>query len=294
MTTATNEVKVTNHRPEFLGLGAQKAATSWIHACLSEHPQVFMPGRKELHFFSRHFERGGTWYETQFAAAEPGQVAGEISPTYLYDIPSPHRIQQWNPQMRLFACLRDPVERAISAYKYGVKMGQVPSDKRFSEALAEDPAYVEHGFYSTQVARYLSLFPRDQFLFTVYEDIRDDPVAFMQTIYRFIGVSPSFRPPSASRRVNESLGPPRSLALDRLLRGAAERLRELGLDQTVAKVARSSAGEWLTRRNRRPAPRVSEITAGERALLKDRFKDEVRSLSHLLSRDLRSVWMKDE
>jgi hypothetical protein len=40
--------------PHFLGIGAQKAGTTWLWTQLKRHPQVWMPPRKELHYFSRH------------------------------------------------------------------------------------------------------------------------------------------------------------------------------------------------------------------------------------------------
>lgn len=37
--------------PDFLGIGLQKAGTSWLYEQLSRHPEIWMPKRKELHFF---------------------------------------------------------------------------------------------------------------------------------------------------------------------------------------------------------------------------------------------------
>ncbi len=45
-------VKVGNG-PDFLGIGAQKAGTTWLHAQLAAHPDVWVPPPKELHFFDR-------------------------------------------------------------------------------------------------------------------------------------------------------------------------------------------------------------------------------------------------
>ena len=36
--------------PDFLGIGAQKAGTTWLHDNLKEHPQIWMPPVKELHY----------------------------------------------------------------------------------------------------------------------------------------------------------------------------------------------------------------------------------------------------
>ena len=37
--------------PSFLCIGAQKAATSWLFITLQEHPDIWMPAIKELHYF---------------------------------------------------------------------------------------------------------------------------------------------------------------------------------------------------------------------------------------------------
>ena len=38
--------------PDFIGIGAQKAGTTWLHRNLQAHPQIYMP-RKEVHYFDR-------------------------------------------------------------------------------------------------------------------------------------------------------------------------------------------------------------------------------------------------
>jgi hypothetical protein len=44
---------VTASPPHFLGIGVQKAATSWLWEALRLHPDIWMPPRKELHYFDR-------------------------------------------------------------------------------------------------------------------------------------------------------------------------------------------------------------------------------------------------
>ena len=41
--------------PQFLGIGAQKAGTTWLHAMLSMHEEIWLPHLKELHYFDRKF-----------------------------------------------------------------------------------------------------------------------------------------------------------------------------------------------------------------------------------------------
>ena len=48
-------LSVQRYKPDFIGIGAQKAATSWLSYQLRQHPDVWMPPRKELHYFDRAF-----------------------------------------------------------------------------------------------------------------------------------------------------------------------------------------------------------------------------------------------
>lgn len=39
--------------PDFLGIGAPRAGTTWLWVNLGKHPNIWMPPRKELHYFDR-------------------------------------------------------------------------------------------------------------------------------------------------------------------------------------------------------------------------------------------------
>ena len=99
---------------DFIGLGAQKAGTSWVYACLYEHPEIHAP-IKELHFFSRdRFSKGKDWYESHFSHRKEGQKVGEFSTSYLYSKETPERIKELYPEVKLIAIVRNPVTRAYS------------------------------------------------------------------------------------------------------------------------------------------------------------------------------------
>ena len=52
--------------PDFLGIGAQKAGTTWLHENLRCHPSLYLPDEKELHYFDWHFHRPLRWYAGHF------------------------------------------------------------------------------------------------------------------------------------------------------------------------------------------------------------------------------------
>lgn len=80
--------------PEFIGIGAQRAGTTWLHECLRTHPQVFVPLHKETQFFNLHFERGLDEYRMSFCGAKPEAVVGEITPNYHHDEKALQRIRE--------------------------------------------------------------------------------------------------------------------------------------------------------------------------------------------------------
>ena len=66
--------------PTMIGIGAQKCASSWVHAALGVHPQIGVSEPKEVDFFSYYYDRGYQWYETHFAhaVARPVRFGGRL------------------------------------------------------------------------------------------------------------------------------------------------------------------------------------------------------------------------
>ncbi len=53
--------------PSFIGIGAPRSGSTWLHELLRAHPNVYLPRqRKELNFFNQNDSRGIDWYEKYF------------------------------------------------------------------------------------------------------------------------------------------------------------------------------------------------------------------------------------
>ncbi len=119
-----------------IGIGAQRTGSSWLYACMYEHPEICMP-RKEINFFSRerNWTRGFGWYEGIFAECPATAVCGEFSTSYLPDPETPLRIHDRYPDVRLIVSLRHPAERAYSSYLNDILAGVVSPKQSFREAL---------------------------------------------------------------------------------------------------------------------------------------------------------------
>ncbi len=190
--------------PDFVGVGVQKAGTSWWYALIATHPGVeYVPGkRKELHYFDNAWQQAGPDLAQRygdFFPRQPGKLIGEWTPRYLTDFWVPHLLAKAAPRARILVMLRDPVERFESAVAHELSAGG-----RIRPMLAAEAA--SRGFYHQHMTRLLHHFPREQVLVLQYERCRDEAAREVARTYEFLGLDPSFAPPRLSERVNAPKG----------------------------------------------------------------------------------------
>lgn len=192
--------------PRFLGIGAMKAGTSTLHDLLATHPDVALPAsRKEVMYFDRYADRGLDWYASHWPDDVGHRVPGEITPGYLFDPQAPARVAAALPGVRLVVLLRDPVERALSQWRFFVKEHAYTGDA--DAFLAEHPNAVDRGHYAAQLDRWLDHVDRDQLGVWLFEDLVADPGRVFAEVCAHIGVDPTFVPPGLGRRSNASTVP---------------------------------------------------------------------------------------
>ena len=260
--------------PTFVGIGVQRAGTTWIHRCLREHPQVCVPHvKKEVQFFNRHFDRGLEWYEAQFVVRPEHVAIGEISPNYLSAPEAIPRMAAIVPHAKLFVVLREPVDRAYSAYHL---LSDQYRGLTFREAC-ERGTLIRLGLYAEQLQRLFQYYRRDQVRVFLYDDLRSNPASFLRDLFRWIDVDDSVHPPSTGRRYNRIVFP----AGQRLL-------RRLQLAWVIDAVKNSSVGESLKRihATELEPPRCDDDVR----FLKQAFRDDIIRLQELICRDL-SAWL---
>ncbi|TCM21373.1 sulfotransferase domain-containing protein [Novosphingobium sp. PhB165] len=216
-------------RPQFLVIGAVKAATTWIQARLQENPAIFMPA-PEPHYFSSEFERGEEWYRTFFAERPAAaHVIGEKSADYLAHPLAARRIASRLPDVKLVLQLRNPVDRAYSDYKMFYRRGTVkgPPEEYLSSPDNPFPRFLEDGLYARHLARWFDLFPREQMLAYLYEDVVAQPRQIITAVSRHIGTKPCFEPGHAATHDNSSRTAILPLPLRRALAPLKDSMRPL-------------------------------------------------------------------
>lgn len=217
--------------PNFLGIGAQRAATTWIYECLREHPEVYMASIKEVHYFDTYYDRGLEWYEGHFEAADNDKVVGEISPNYLHSKEAMQRIKELLPDVKLLISLRNPAERAFSAYTlYNEQFKGVS----FEDAFKVSAHLRDVGLYYEQLKHIYEIFSREQCHVVFYDDISDTPEKVVEGIYEFLCVDKAFRPAAVTKVYNK-------IILPRL----QNNLNYLGMGSALDYLKKTGAGEWL-------------------------------------------------
>ena len=167
--------------------------------------------KKELHFFDREDENTDyKKYHANFKPKPKQRVIGEASPMYMYWETAPYRIWKYNPKMKWILALRNPVERAFSAWNMETKRGK--EKLPFAEAIETEAercrevlplqhrvySYVDRGFYAHQVRRLFKIFGARNVLILLSEELRSDHKKTLRRVFEFLDVDSSFVPPEAS------------------------------------------------------------------------------------------------
>ena len=263
--------------PNFIGIGAQRAATTWLHKCLSEHPEVFVSEQKELNFFDHHFGEGLPWYERPFAGSDGRKAVGEVTPSYMYDATAIRRMAEIVPGARLFVVLREPISRAHSAYQ--LHADHYPGMGFWDACRKAEDYLVGWSLYADAMARLYEHFPREQVRVYLYEDIRQSAEGVLSDLFGFLGVDAAFAAPSAGKIYNRSVFPEAQKMLSRMRLGwSVALLKKTPLAEAVKDIHKS---------------RESREDAGIRSTcpedLRARFRDDVGRLEGIIGRDL-SRW----
>ena len=301
--------------PNFLVIGAAKSGTDSLCAYLGQHPQVYMCPNREPSFFVAEgqrdipfrgprdrevIERWDMWvstrerYEALFADVFTEKAIGEGSTWYLYDEGALHRIHRHIPHARLIAILRNPVDRAYSAYTMLIRDGR-ETTWDFSHALAAEDAHVSAGweplwhyrrmgFYYSQLKRYYDIFDASQIRVVLYDDFNTRPAEILRELFGFLEVDDTFVP-DTSQRQNVSLVP-KNTGYHTLVVG----------QNPVKSVAKALLPADIRHRIRerlaapnltRPAPVAPEV----RRELIEIFRPDILRLQDFLGRDL-SMWLQ--
>lgn len=191
----------------------------------------------------------------------------------------------------MLCILRNPVDRAYSAYMYMVSLTR-ESESDFARAWAAEPRRLEEnyhhiwhyrqmGLYSEQVGAFMEAFPVEQLKVLIYDDFRARPLEIVRECFEFLGIDADFVPPRAPRPLVS--GRPKNYLLQAAMGRPSVWRRMAGamLPRSLTRKVRDT----LARKNLEREP----MSEAMRAQLLEFYREDVARLSQLLGRDL-SGW----
>lgn len=213
--------------PNFLVAGFPKCGSTSLHYYFNEHPEIFMPSRKELHYFTydvlmvQNAGKGDkevkkfhvsdvTEYQKCYHDVGDELAIGDASPSYAnYASAIPKIKATLGEDVKIIVVLRDPIKRAFSNYLHLVREDR--ETLSFYNALLEEENrkkanysdfwyYAFNSMYAEKVERLKAEF-KDVMVIT-FEDFISNTADGIKEVYSFLGVNPDFVPTNIDTHFN--------------------------------------------------------------------------------------------
>ena len=217
----------TDKKVDLILLGNQKCGTTAFHSFISRNPDFIGSKPKELHYFSidERYNKGERYYHSHFSALEDQHAFSgrkiwfDGTGGYLMCRKSPKRIHLYNPQAKMVVLVRNPIERAFSAYKMYCRFysenknwfnifrltGKDYTERKpeefntfrtfiSSEIACEesncniDMPVLQLGKYEVGIKRYLQFFDRNQIKIFSNQDLLNNPVSTLNELTSFLNM----------------------------------------------------------------------------------------------------------
>ncbi len=299
--------------PNTFIIGVQKAGTTTLNDWLSQHPEIYgYDTLKDVHLFVRFKNLAEI---NQRLQQEPVPYKGEqvilqSAVNYIFYEQMLRDIAHQQPNAKLIVILRNPVQRAFSAYGYFKKM--LREKRTVHQALMYQPketvpfskdnndfTYIEHGLYYTQIKNCLKYFKKEQLLVLEYEEL-ENPQALLQKIFAFLKVNPSFQPDLEAKNVT---GITKSAALQkgiigqsRLKRFIIKYLVDFWMPVTKRKRLKAKLFELNTAKVALAKDKVADTTdtSDIKQYLESLYRNDIEQLDALLHTAFYSKWFAPE
>jgi hypothetical protein len=284
-----------------------------MHRYLVQHPDVFLPARKDVPFFGSDLQhtipdaqRDRNGYLALFSGAKAQQRIGDACVLYMQSRRAAEEIAASRPDASIIVMLRDPVDLMFSLHSHNIWMGEEDL-LDFEEALAAEPArrrgeripararypaglwYRDVAALGDQFERYLACFARTQIHVILMDDLRRDVRGVVRETLAFLGLSGEVDLDLES--VVNRRRAPRSLRVQRFLQGPPETW-ERGFRRLAPSALHGRVLPFLNRFNQ--TSRKSQTLSPElRRDLARQMRPQVEKLERLLGRDL-SGWSSEE
>jgi hypothetical protein len=304
-------------KPNFFVMGAPKCGTTFLYSCLRQHPEIYIPKMKEIHFFGddlpfrqgliKRTIRSQSDYLSLFSKAKKEKAIGEVGIWYLYSKKAPQQIKEFSPRSKAIVMLRNPIKAAYSLHNTLV-FNNKENLEDFREAWAAEeerkkgrmippniPAeeagelfYRDIFKYSSQLKRLFSAFKKEEVLVIIFDDLKKNAADCYKKVMKFLGTDSRFQP--EFKVVNPSKEA-RFKKLGLFLHYPPSFIRQLAI-KTIPRALLLEIFHKLRVLNSysRPLPPMNPAI---KKTLQQEFRADIDQVGRILGRDL-SFWYKND
>ena len=281
--------------PNFLIIGVEKGGTTWLHAQLKKHPDIFLPRTKELHFFNKYnsnfvahdyFQFGLNWYMKFYKEYQGQHAIGDVTPMYICDPEAPARIKATLPNVKIIAMLRNPVQRAYS--HYWMAKNKNHTTLTFQEVIEQkEPRFIKRGLYYKQLKIYYDLFDPAQIMVLFYDEVFKNPEYWLSQVCKFLEVDNSFyqNDDSIREKVFESSAYKSSFLLNKQNYLVHEMRKNKLFSSVLDWLKRKGFSDRVKKLNTEEKP-YEKMIESDAVNLQNYYREDVKALSSLLNREI--------
>jgi len=298
-------------KPSFFIVGAPKAGTTSLNDYLTQYSDIFIPPTKEMHFFGADLQQKRrneaaltrAAYLSHFKSMDTEVIGGEASVLYLKSRTAALEIRSFCPEAKIIVMLRQPAELIHSLHAQLISQGDedvenfataltLEQDRKAGRKLPKGVSVPDDGLFyrevaqlGTQLGRYMDVFPTEQVHVIFFEDFVTNPLATVDNVRKFLGLSPVTAPIDTT--VRNPASRPRSRLLTRFLYHPPKWSIRLA-KQIAPRAALVAIRDKVRDFNNIPR-RPKELSFELRKTLSQEFEPEIEKLEDLTGRDL-SAW----
>lgn len=270
---------IQKHAPQFIGIGGKGTGLALLTRLLEAHPDVRGP-LPNVGFFCTGGgeEEDIKIYEQALALRSPIPKSGECCPDYLSAKEAASCIAGTYPDAKLFAIVRNPLDRAIAEYVHVKATRQIPASVSCAQYMTNHPSAQTDGFYAKHLNQWFGFYSPLQLYVIVYEDFIKDPLNSIQKLYDFLELKKDFIPKQLEAFAPPPDEPIHPGRIKRLIRFLVNRVKKIHPKKVHGPIAP-------------PAPVQKDFLSREElAIFKATFANDAAQLSHLLHRDMVVEW----
>jgi len=281
--------------PNFFIVGGSKCGTTNISYYLNLHPKIFFSELNEPYYFCKwdvpeEYNRNSMItnmkkYLDLFKNVKNEIIVGEASSPYLSCPHAALEIKKAFPNSKILISIRNPIERAHSAY-FSYQFMK-PNEQNFMEMIkthekliSEKIFYIdsilESGFYTKNIKRYQEIFGKENVKVIIFEDYIKNTNQHIASIFNFLGINDKI---DLNEQSKGSYRVPKNFFAKSLLNNKNFRKVSTILIPTVMR--QKLGDKYFLKQVKKP-----QMLENERNYLRELYNDEVNELEKFLGKKL--------